>query len=343
MDKVEPSVEEMKRRTYILILPWILLSALVTFFIRMYHQHFDFEFYVNGFYIIIFSIALLAAYFKRWKKWLEYIILFILLSYCGSVVFLSVRSHVYGGDVLDNGIFIIWLPLLLIYTFLVLKRKAAIYISFSLLIITVMPTIYYRESIERVEMEFFIQLYIAMFLYILLLITLFESLSKYIETEVNYRQMYLDPLTKIGNRYQIDKILTSRLDEAAEVPFSILFFDIDHFKAVNDQFGHLVGDRVLQELVKVVLNELDDGMEFGRWGGEEFIIIFPDPERHALISAEKIRKAIETHEFEKVGQVTVSFGVTSYTEGDTVQSILGRADSKLYVSKETGRNRVTGS
>lgn len=299
--------------------------------------------HINGFFIIVYGVALLVAYFNNWKKSFEFFILFVLLFYWSYAVLLSVRSHVNGGDVLANGIFVIWLPLLLIYAFLVLKRKMAIYTSLSLLIVMVIPVIYYSGNIGPIEMEFYIQLYIALLLYILLLIALFNLLSKHIETEVSYRQMYLDPLTQIGNRYQIDESLASLIERAAEVPFSIIFFDIDYFKAINDQYGHIVGDRVLQEIVKVVQQELEDRKRFGRWGGEEFIITFPNAEHHALLIAEDIRKAIERHEFEEVGRVTASFGVTSYQEGDTVQTMLKRVDSKLYASKEKGRNCVTGS
>ena len=121
-----------------------------------------------------------------------------------------------------------------------------------------------------------------------------------------------------------------------------MFFDLDHFKWINDSFGHKVGDDVLIELVRVVENELTKDAFFGRWGGEEFIVILPTPECEAYEIAEKLRKAIEMHNFYKVGTMTASFGVTGYKLCDTAETFLTRADQRLYASKDEGRNIVTG-
>ena len=121
-------------------------------------------------------------------------------------------------------------------------------------------------------------------------------------------------------------------------------FDIDHFKKVNDTYGHAVGDYVLKTLSQIAKKNIREIDYLIRWGGEEFIVIALDTKlRGAEVLAEKIRKAIEDYNFEKVGRVTVSFGVTQFTQDDTEDSFMKRADDALYQAKEKGRNRVEKS
>lgn len=155
--------------------------------------------------------------------------------------------------------------------------------------------------------------------------------------------MYLDSLTKINNRYKINEWFEVCMKNAEQQPFSIIFFDIDRFKEINDQYGHLIGDRVLLELTEVVQRSKNPDAFFGRWGGEEFILIVFKTEKEAYQIAEHIRKSIDAHSFPKIGRVTASFGVTEYRVGDTVSTLMERADQLLYQSKEMGRNRVTRS
>lgn len=119
-------------------------------------------------------------------------------------------------------------------------------------------------------------------------------------------------------------------------------FDIDHFKKINDTYGHTVGDEVLKKLPETVKIDIRKGDLFVRWGGEEFIIVLANTE---LLEAQKVadhvRKAIEKELFhEKIDQVTCSFGVTDYHKGDSIDSIINRADAALYKAKNSGRNRI---
>jgi diguanylate cyclase (GGDEF)-like protein len=117
--------------------------------------------------------------------------------------------------------------------------------------------------------------------------------------------------------------------------------DIDHFKNVNDTYGHLVGDNVLINLARLVSENIRESDIFARWGGEEFILLLPNVD---VSLAEKIvtelRLKIQLKEFEKVGYLTCSFGLTEYVRGDDINSITKRADDALYEAKESGRNRV---
>ncbi len=154
----------------------------------------------------------------------------------------------------------------------------------------------------------------------------------------------IDGLTAIFNRYKIDVSLEKQMEIARRYhrKMSIIFFDIDYFKKVNDTYGHEVGDLVLIEISKLVTQNIRQSDIFGRWGGEEFLIILPETSlESAKKLAEKLRKIIENHTFEKVGKITCSFGVTEFKEDDTYETIISRVDELLYKSKTSGRNRVS--
>jgi len=123
-------------------------------------------------------------------------------------------------------------------------------------------------------------------------------------------------------------------------PLSIIYFDIDHFKQINDTYGHKKGDFILKEVSKIILQNIRKTDIFGRWGGEEFIIILPFTNlENALILAEKLRKKIEEHDFDGIN-ITISFGVTELKIDDNADTLINRADEALYKAKNKGRNRV---
>ena len=154
-----------------------------------------------------------------------------------------------------------------------------------------------------------------------------------------------DELTSVFNRYKIDMVMEEQINLAKRYkrPFSVIFFDIDHFKQVNDTYGHKKGDKVLKELGKLVSQNIRKSDIFGRWGGEEFLIICPETKvEEAKQSAEKLRGLIERYNFDEkfVCPITCSFGVTEYKYGDNSETIVKRVDKLLYKAKEEGRNRV---
>jgi diguanylate cyclase len=158
-----------------------------------------------------------------------------------------------------------------------------------------------------------------------------------------------DPLTGLANRKQFDERLAQALAYAAErsEPLSLVMTDIDHFKGFNDTWGHLTGDQVLR-LVAMAAKQNVKGMDTAaRYGGEEFAIILPNTVlRSALTVADHIRRAVMSKELMKrstgqnLGRVTISLGVATIRKGDTMQSLIARADICLYAAKRNGRNRV---
>ena len=129
--------------------------------------------------------------------------------------------------------------------------------------------------------------------------------------------------------------------ELYEDIFSLLMLDIDYFKNVNDTYGHDVGDYVLKELCSTIKNMIRKTDIFGRWGGEEFLLILPNTNKDEAISiATKIRNIIENHKFDYIPQVTISIGVSVYNEKSRKEIFLKKVDDALYKAKSSGRNCV---
>ena len=152
-----------------------------------------------------------------------------------------------------------------------------------------------------------------------------------------------DKLTQLYNRVKIDKELLYALEyaERYESPFSLILLDIDFFKSVNDEHGHLVGDTILIEFANILKFSIRNTDFVGRWGGEEFLVICPKTDKEGAISlAKHIQTQIRNINFSIVGKKTASFGVTTSYKGDTLKSILKRTDDGLYRAKESGRDTI---
>jgi diguanylate cyclase (GGDEF)-like protein/PAS domain S-box-containing protein len=155
-----------------------------------------------------------------------------------------------------------------------------------------------------------------------------------------------DQLTELPNRRYLNNFLSERWREYEnlEIPFGMIFMDIDHFKNVNDSYGHEVGDEVLKMVGKSTEAALRRGDLVGRWGGEEFIIVISTGDEDVLkIIAEKIRMLIEQSTLSYDGMeisVTVSLGATLPFLEDDLEKMIKRSDAKMYESKKNGRNQV---
>jgi diguanylate cyclase len=158
-----------------------------------------------------------------------------------------------------------------------------------------------------------------------------------------------DPLTTLSNRKFFDLALEKAMFDAGNKrePLSLMMTDIDHFKGFNDTYGHQTGDQVLRLVAMSVKNNVKGQDIAARYGGEEFAIVLPHtPLRSATTVADHIRRAVMTKQLmkrsthEQLGRITISIGVAAFREGDTAQSLIGRADACLYAAKRAGRNRV---
>jgi diguanylate cyclase (GGDEF)-like protein len=165
------------------------------------------------------------------------------------------------------------------------------------------------------------------------------------ELKDNYKKLATtDSLTSMHNRYSIMNIISSEINRSNryKVPLSIIMYDIDFFKNVNDNYGHDVGDSVLSSLSKLVMSDARDIDIFGRYGGEEFLIILPNTTlENAKEYAERLRKKVEKYSFELVGKITISMGVVEIEDNENIDKIFKRVDDLLYVSKNNGRNTIS--
>jgi diguanylate cyclase (GGDEF)-like protein len=151
-----------------------------------------------------------------------------------------------------------------------------------------------------------------------------------------------DRLTGLSNREKLDQSLTEMISGLASetTPLAVLVIDIDHFKRINDEDGHLMGDKVLKNIAEKLQSKMRVGDLLARWGGEEFVVVLPDTTlNNAVELADRLREYIANQSIEGKS-VTISIGVTECVSKDTAETFLGRADKALYRAKVGGRNQV---
>jgi len=152
-----------------------------------------------------------------------------------------------------------------------------------------------------------------------------------------------DQLTGLHNRLRLDQALREERQRHSRhgASFGVLMVDVDHFKAVNDSYGHPVGDQVLIGIAGILQHNSREVDVVGRWGGEEFLVICRETGIDgAMALAEKLRQSVHAHVFEAVGRKSISIGVAVYRAAEGLTDILARADAALYRAKLGGRNRV---
>ncbi len=240
-------------------------------------------------------------------------------------------------------------------------RGLAVFALLGYLIVVLADRTYFPQRFDLMQESLRFSVLAAMLVWV----TFFVGHVSLLRTELRRRNRDLsaaldeigklatqDDLTKSFNRRYIMEALGReklRADRTG-VCLSLIIIDLDHFKAINDRYGHLSGDRVLMafsERIRGTLRGMDlvDTVDrkrfFGRYGGEEFIVVLPDtPLAGALRCADRIRKVTEEDSFDDVFKVTISAGVSEYHNGESIEETLRRADAALYEAKNRGRNRV---
>ncbi|GAB2691736.1 GGDEF domain-containing protein [Thalassiella azotivora] len=175
----------------------------------------------------------------------------------------------------------------------------------------------------------------------LLSLTKDDAVGAEVEADRMRSMAYRDPLTGLPNRRALSELLEREVDHARRTPLSLVAFDLDEFKQVNDGFGHHAGDLVLQAAGMLLQKELRSEDTLGRWGGEEFVVVCPGTSgRQAVELAQRLRRVLADHLHVEGHVVTASFGVVQYVPGMSVASLLEAADERMYAAKAAGRNRV---
>jgi diguanylate cyclase (GGDEF)-like protein len=259
--------------------------------------------------IVVFG----SGYFFNKRYPIEYLILFPL-------IWASIRLH--------HGINLIFLAIVVV---LAILGTASGYSQFSF------------EGDHRLSL-IMLQIFIFTVTFSILMMTAQRCYTNRI-LEEKERLTLIDPLTQVGNRRFFTKIFQEELSKSQRYNrhLSLIIFDIDHFKKINDAMGHSAGDSVLEELSSLVTTQLRSSDHLARWGGEEFTIILPESGlSESMVTAEKLRKAIESYSFSIKQPVTCSFGVIQCDHYESIDRALSRVDDKLYEAKNTGRNKVIG-
>ncbi len=194
----------------------------------------------------------------------------------------------------------------------------------------------------------FYRILLPLILVIIIITIINEKLKKEIQKRKEVEKQLnkianMDTLTNSYNRRKIEEIFENEITRIKRYnrDLSIIFIDIDDFKKINDKFGHKIGDKVLTKVSRIIKKHIRKIDYFGRWGGEEFIIILPETKKEqARNVAIFIKEIIAGHDF-KIGQgVTCSFGVSEFEDNDTASTLLTRADNAMYYVKKTGKNGV---
>ena len=147
----------------------------------------------------------------------------------------------------------------------------------------------------------------------------------------------------MNNRRSYEDVIEVEVERSKRYnhPLSLILFDIDYFKNINDEYGHKVGDKVLKDLTRVVVESTRKSDSVFRIGGEEFAIISPGTNAEGAFNlAEKVRKNVENYRFDTLNKVTLSLGVAEFYKDITKNELYQRADKSLYLSKNKGRNRT---
>jgi len=161
-----------------------------------------------------------------------------------------------------------------------------------------------------------------------------------------YRIAIVDPLTGLYNRFYLNTVAENEFYKAKryEYSLSVIMFDVDHFKDINDRYGHLVGDLILKEVAGVIRESIRKGDIPIRYGGEEILVLLPFSRKNeAYAVAERIRRKIAEKEFTILNngiKITISAGVAEFENETTLDELIRKADKKLYQAKQLGRNRV---
>ena len=161
-----------------------------------------------------------------------------------------------------------------------------------------------------------------------------------------YRLTITDGLTQAANKRHFLEFLEREIARATRHtrPLSLVLFDVDHFKSINDEHGHLAGDRVLKGIASTVAGQVRREELLARYGGEEFAIVLPETGVQAAgVFSERVRRCVEDSTFEYDGhalRATISMGAAGLKDSDSVESLIARADAQLYRAKQDGRNRV---
>lgn len=308
--------------------------------------------------LAVYGIALFVLIWRRrWSSALVEVLLLgpLVLSLFGFLVVWRIAPAAVDTGPIELLLVMLWAGIAFPLSFLTfgtrrgLQVSGGIYVVFLLLVLP--PA--FRGDLPAASSLAVSRYTLSLAVFFAVMIALLWSLASRLEDVAAARaeaQLYAaraatDGLTGLANRRQLDDELDRQVARSRRhgEPLSLVLVDVDSFKAVNDRFGHAVGDRVLVDLAHRIAGSVRTDDVAGRWGGEEFLIIAPSTAQPAALRlAERCRSAVAATPFEEVGTISASFGVATSEDGEDARALLRRADIALYTAKDRGRDRVVG-
>ncbi|WP_019612236.1 diguanylate cyclase [Thioalkalivibrio sp. AKL7] len=244
--------------------------------------------------------------------------------------------------------FLIFAPeiyLSIMWTFAIsgLALRQAVIAATAIIALVIAAT--FRQPLEADLLQLHLMWALAAFSFGCLSAFILEKAHKhtFLQQQQLARAARVDELTSLWNRAHIERLFDEERARAERYgePFAVILIDIDHFKSVNDTWGHSTGDGVLRQFAGLLRQNLRKVDAIGRIGGEEFFVLLPQTRgEQALVAARELQARITAFDFDTVGRLTASFGVTEYRPGEDRVDTFNRADQALYAAKKNGRSRI---
>lgn len=343
-----PAFSELKRKIYLVVLPVLLFTFFIVFFYGFKNEFFTSSRMVICL-VLFFGLSFCYLFLLVIRNRLDIVEIaactiavfsFLYGMYESIIHYLGVNGNNLLGPVSY------WTPLLFIFFYFTFRGAVALIFSlvvFSFSVVLGFYHVFFSNLVNPSTIYTLIQYYFSSLATIIAINYFHRIIEIYLEAEVSQKRANTDYLTNLPNRRMLEQQLNEEIEKSrrSQTTLSVILFDIDHFKIVNDTYGHDVGDRVLKELSQTVRENIRDTDYFGRWGGEEFLVIATRKNlQDGVVLAERMRETIAGHKHNTIGYITCSFGVAELQKNEQATSIIKRADLALYKAKKNGRNQV---
>ena len=351
-DRNDPILSS-KRLAYLIVTP---LSVVSIIFVWGFYSYVGEISWIDQYALPIIAYIMCFLMIFLWSKLIslrsfEYLAYCLIFIYISLKIFFQLRGVIVDDLQIESN-FLLWVTFIYILGFCLLEIRRALAGSLIfLLLVLAFGVGFFLQSntivVNIPKLQLLFEVFLASIFSIILLYLMAHTGEHYNSTRLsanlNSKLANTDSLTMMDNRRQLERHLNEEINRADRhnLPLAIIMFDIDHFKRINDEFGHALGDLVLVKSARIVRNSLRSSDHFGRWGGDEFVCVATNTdEETAVLLAERLRTDLEQAPILKSSPITCSFGVTRFISGDTPEDLIRRADQGLLQAKENGRNQV---
>ncbi len=350
---VMPPAHEHSRRLLLLsIIAMSLLSTVVSWWVMDVHSHATSA--LHGVHLVCMPVlaALLLATWRRWlpQRVVEMICLLFGVLMCALCMALCLYWPRYGAGI-DLQPLYLWIPVMYVFAFALADSRTGLRLSLGILALFLAVSLpYLWHDIDAPYANFTVQLHVVSAALVAALY-FFAGYQRHLQlaqlTVDELAQLsQTDELTRLPNRRHLGALLQAELGRVAREGgrLAVLLFDLDHFKAINDEHGHDTGDEALRALAIRAAQGIRDGDVLGRWGGDEFVALLPHLDAdEALGRTRALCDHVAATPLHGSLRATISCGVAVAQPGDNGDSLLRRADAALYAAKRAGRNQAAGA